>query len=71
MKELVIIDQLSLNEDGKLVCKNQSGRHYQRAHFKQGDLDGASCAYSLAIVFNILNVFEAEDRSKMGTVLLM
>lgn len=61
MKELVIIDQLSLNEDGKLVCKNPSGRHYQRAHFKQGELDGVSCVYSIAITFNILNVFNAED----------
>lgn len=61
VKQFVVIDQLCLNEDGRLMCKNQSGRHYQRAHFKQGDLDGASCAYSLAIVFNILNVFEADD----------
>lgn len=61
MRQFIVIDPLCLNEDGKLVCKKPSGRHYQRAHFKQGDLDGVSCAYSLAIVFNILNAFEADD----------
>lgn len=61
MKPFIVIDQLNLNEDGTLVCKKPSGRHYQKAHFKQGELDGVSCAYSLAIVFNILNVFNSED----------
>jgi len=59
----IVIDQLCLNENGRLVCKSPSGRHYQRAHFKQGELDGVSCVYSIAITFNILNA------SKMGTVL--
>ena len=61
MKQFIVIDQLRLNEKGVLVCKKPSGRLCQKAHFKQGDLDGASCAYSLAIVFNVLNVFEVED----------
>lgn len=61
MKQFIVIDQLCLNEHGRLVCKNPSGRHYQRAHFKQGELDGVSCVYSIAITFNILNVFNAED----------
>ena len=63
MKHFFVIDQLHLNEYGALVCKKPSGWSCHRAHFKQGDLDGASCAYSLAIVFNILNVFNAEDTS--------
>lgn len=63
MKQFIAIDQLCLNEHGRLVCKNPSGRHYQRAHFKQGELDGVSCVYSIAITFNILNVLNAEDTS--------
>lgn len=63
MRQFIVIDPLCLNEDGKLVCKKPSGRHYQRAHFKQGGLDGVSCAYSLAIVFNILGVFEDSSRN--------
>ena len=63
MKQFIVIDQLRLNEKGALVCKNPSRRHYQKAHFKQGDLDGVSCAYSIAITFNILNVLNAEDTS--------
>ena len=63
MKQFIVIDQLCLNEHGRLVCKNPSGRHYQRAHFKQGELDGVSCVYSIAITFNILNVLNAEDTS--------
>ena len=63
MKQFIVIDQLRLNEKDALVCKNPSRRHYQKAHFKQGDLDGVSCAYSIAITFNILNVLNAEDTS--------
>ena len=63
MKQFIVIDQLCLNDNGTLVCKKPSGRHYQKAHFKQGDLEGVSSAYSLAIAFNILNVFEAEYTS--------
>jgi hypothetical protein len=63
MKQFIVIDQLCLNEHGRLVCKNPSGRHYLRAHFKQGELDGVSCVYSIAITFNILNVLNAEDTS--------
>lgn len=61
MKQFIVIDQLRLNEQGKLVCENPSGRHYQRAHFKQGELEGMSCAYSITITLNILNVFNAKD----------
>ena len=62
MKQSIVIDQLCLNEQGKLVCENPSGRHYQRAHFKQGELDGVSFAYSIAITFNILNVLNVSHR---------
>lgn len=60
MKEYKIIDQLNLI-DGELKCKKPSGRSYQKAHFKQGDLDGACGAYSVSIVLNILGVFEADE----------
>ena len=61
MKQFIVIDQLRLNEYGTLMCRKPLGRLCQQAHFKQGDLDGASDAYSLAMVFNILNVFESEN----------
>ena len=61
MKQFIVIDQLCFNEYGTLVCRKPSGRPCQQVHFKQGDLDDASDAYSLAIVFNVLNVFEVED----------
>lgn len=63
MKQFIVIDQLRLNEKGALVCKKPSGRLCSKVHFKQGDLDGVSCAYSIAITFNILNVLNAEDTS--------
>jgi len=63
MLQFIVINQFYLNDNGMLVCKNPSGRHYQRAHFKQGELDGVSCVYSIAITFNILNVLNAEDTS--------
>ena len=55
-----VINQLYLI-DGELMCKKPSKRSYQKAHFKQGDLDGACGAYSVAMVLNILGVFEAEE----------
>ena len=68
MLQFIVINQFYLNDNGMLVCKNPSGRHYQRAHFKQGELDGVSCVYSIAITFNILNVLNAEDtNSRLGT----
>lgn len=60
MKQFKVIDQLSLI-DGVLMCKKPSGRSYQKAHYKQGDLDGACGAYSLSMVLNILGVFEADE----------
>lgn len=60
MKQFKVIDQLSLIE-GQLMCKRPSNRSYQKAHFKQGDLDGACGAYSISMVLNILGVFEAEE----------
>ena len=46
MKHFKVIEQLSFNKRGELVCKKPSGRSYQKAHYKQGDLDGACGAYS-------------------------
>ena len=63
MKQFIVIDQLRLNEKGALVCKKPSGRLCSKVHFKQGDLDGVCGAYSLAMVFNILGVFEDSSRN--------
>lgn len=60
MKAYKVIDQLELN-DGLLMCKKPSMRSWQKAHYKQGDLDGACGAYSVAMVLNILGVFKADD----------
>ena len=60
MKTYNVIDQLDLREDG-LMCRKPSGKSWQKAHYKQGDLDGACGAYSVAMALNILGVFEAED----------
>ena len=60
MKHFKVINQLVL-KDGILLCKKPSGRTMQKAHFKQGDLDGACGAYSIAMVLNILRVFEADE----------
>ena len=60
MKTYKVIDQLEL-KDGKLMCKKPSRKSWQKAHYKQGDLDGACGAYSVAMALNILGVFEAED----------
>ena len=60
MKTYKVIDQLEL-KDGKLMCKKPSGRSWQKAHYKQGDLDGACGAYSVSMALNILGVFEADD----------
>ena len=60
MKHFKVIDQLHLI-DGELMCKTMNGRSYQKAHYKQGDLDGACGAYSIAMVLNILGVLDAGD----------
>lgn len=60
MVQFKVINRLQLR-DGVLMCKKPSGRSWQKAHYKQGDLDGACGAYSVAMVLNILGVFEAED----------
>lgn len=61
MKQFIVIDPLLLDTNGVLVCKKPSRRSFQKAHFKQGDLDGACGAYSILMVLNILGVFEAEE----------
>ena len=60
MKQFKVIEQLKLI-DGELKCKTMSGRAYQKAHYKQGDLDGACGAYSVAMAMNILGVLDADD----------
>ena len=60
MKQFKVIDQLNL-VDGVLMCKKPSKRSWQKAHLKQGDLDGACGVYSIAMSLNILGVFETDD----------
>lgn len=60
MKQFRVIEQLKLI-DGVLKCKTMSGHTYQKAHYKQGDLDGACGAYSIAMAMNILGVLDADD----------
>ena len=45
MVQFKVINRLQLR-DGVLMCKKPSGRSWQKAHYKQGDLDGACGAYS-------------------------
>ena len=60
MVQFKVIKRLQLR-DGVLMCKKPSGRSWQKAHYKQGDLDGACGAYSISMVLNILGVFEADN----------
>jgi hypothetical protein len=60
MRQFKVINQLQLI-DSVLMCKKPSGRSFQKAHYRQGDLDGACGAYSIAMVLNILGVFEADN----------
>jgi hypothetical protein len=60
MVQFKVINRLQLR-DGVLMCKKPSGRSWQKAHYKQGDLDGACGAYSISMVLNILGVFEADN----------
>lgn len=60
MRQFKVINQLE-QKDGVLMCKKRSGRSYQKAHYRQGDLDGACGAYSIAMVLNIIGVFEADE----------
>lgn len=58
MRTIHVIDKLILRE-GQLKCKKD--RRWQKAHYKQGDLDGACGAYSISMCLNILGVFEADE----------
>ena len=60
MRQFKVINQLQLI-DSVLMCKKPSGRSFQKAHYRQGDLDEACGAYSIAMVLNILGVFEADN----------
>lgn len=57
MKELYIIQQLFL-ENG--VLKSKVGRSAKKVHYRQGDLDGACGAYSIAMALNIIGAFDAD-----------
>lgn len=57
MKELYIIPQLLL-ENG--ILKSKVGRSTKKVHYRQGELDGACGAYSVAIALNIIGAFDAD-----------
>ena len=59
MKYFKVVDYLLL-KNGELLCKKPCGRSMQKAHFRQGDLDGF-VVYSIAMLLNIIGVFEAEE----------
>lgn len=79
MAKIKVIDKLqlirryntSLDKDTlTLSSKSKNGRTYYNAHYRQGDLDGACGAYSIAMCLNILGVFNSEisllkDNSKI------
>jgi hypothetical protein len=48
-------------KQGQLLCKRPSGHAAQNAHYRQGELDGACGVYSIAMVLNILGVFESDN----------
>lgn len=60
MKHFIVINQLEM-KDGILSCKRPSGHATQNAHYRQGELDGACGVYSIAMVLNILGVFESDN----------
>jgi len=68
MAKIKVIDKLqlirryntSLDKDTlTLSSKSKNGRTYYNAHYRQGDLDGACGAYSIAMCLNILGVFNS------------
>lgn len=59
MSSLVFIDKIKFHKN-EIVCRLPSGKGWQKAHFRQGELDGACGAYSVAMLLNILGVFQAE-----------
>lgn len=63
MSFLVFIDKIKFHKN-EIVCrlpsKKGSKTGWQKAHFHQGELDGACGAYSVAMLLNILGVFQAE-----------
>lgn len=70
MAKIKVIDKLqlirryntSLDKDTlTLSSKSKNGRTYYNAHYRQGDLDGACGAYSIAMCLNILGVFNSEE----------
>lgn len=57
MKEIHLIQQLFL-QDG--ILKSKVGRSTKKVHYRQGDLDGACGAYSIAMTLNIIGAFDAD-----------
>lgn len=59
MSSVVFIDKIKFRKN-EIVCRLPEGKGWQKAHFRQGELDGACGAYSVAMLLNILGVFQAE-----------
>ena len=57
MKEIHLISQLFL-ENG--ILKSKVGRSTKKVHYRQGELDGACGAYSIAMALNIIGAFDAD-----------
>lgn len=61
MKEIHLISQLFL-ENG--ILKSKVGRSTKKVHYRQGELDGACGAYSIAMALNIIGAFDADYLNK-------
>ena len=61
MNTIEIIDKIRFNRKG-VECKDASGK-WVKAHYRQGDLDGACGVYSLTMALLILGYLSAEEVS--------
>ncbi len=61
MRQIHIISQLFL-ENG--ILKSKVGRATRKVHYRQGDLDGACGAYSIAMALNAVGAFDANYLNK-------
>ncbi len=60
MNTFHVINKLILKQ-GELLCYKPTKRSLQKAHYRQGDLDGACGAYSIVMALSICGVFNADD----------
>lgn len=60
MKTYITLNQLTLKEN-IVLCPSARRRKLQKAHLRQGDLDGACGAYSIVMCLMIQGVLNADD----------